>query len=155
MCAYDAAGWLTVRTGHKACRYSLDRGMLSELSERYVFFFSSASPSPVLSKVSTDVCTEPFLVWNRSDTFADNCPIVTARCILTKAAYLFRLHLLKRRATGFICILLSHGCLMLPFLIFSMTEKMKTAETRHTPTNTPHTIHRGISPQIHAATAVK
>ena len=152
MCAYDAAGWLTVRTGHKACRYSLDRGMLSELSERYVFFFSSASPSPVLSKVSTDVCTEPFLVWNRSDTFADNCPIVTARCILTKAAYLFRLHLLKRQVYMYTAFSwLSYAT----FSNFFMTEKMKTAETRHTPTNTPHTIHRGISPQIHAATAVK
>ena len=73
---------------------------LFEQSGWDVFSFSSVSPSFTLSKVSTDVCTEPFLAWNRSDTFADNCPIVTACCILMKAAYLFRLHLLKRRATG-------------------------------------------------------
>ena len=121
MCAYDAAGRFAIWTGHKACR-SRDRVMSFEQSGWDVFSFSSVSPSFTLSKVSTDVCTEPFLAWNRSDTFADNCPIVTACCILMKAAYLFRLHLLKRRATGFVCILLPHG-LMLPFLIFSWQRK--------------------------------
>ena len=34
----------------------------------------------------------------RSATEKDNCPIVTALCTLMKAAYAFRLHLLKRSA---------------------------------------------------------
>ena len=60
----------------------------------------------------------------------------------------------EAESNRFVCILLPHGSYA-TFSNFFMTEKMNTAETRHTPTNTPHTIHRGISPQIHAATAVK
>ena len=82
-----------------------------------------------------------------------------------KAAYLFRLHLLKRRATG-LYLGEQYGSDLMGRLVDELTTntwkiaktqkiKMNTAETRHTPTNTPHTIHRGISPQIHAATAVK
>ena len=152
-CAYDAAGRQTVCTGHTVCKGRRDR-MLPELSGQHVFPSSSSiSPSPVLSRVSTDVWMEPFFAWIRSDTLADNCPIVTVRCLRMKAAYPYRRQLLTLRATG-----LYVYCFRMVYATFSnffMTEKMKTAETRHTPTNTPHTIHRGKSPQIHAATAVK
>lgn len=48
--------------------------------------------------VPIPVCKDWFFFSKRSATEKDNCPIVTALCILMKAAYAFRLHLLKRSA---------------------------------------------------------
>ena len=151
--ACDAAGRLMVRIGHTACKRMSDR-MLPARSSQHISSSSSVSPLLVAPVGSTEAWMQPFLTWNRSDTLADSCPIVTACCILTKAAYPFLLHLLKRRATGLYvcCFLMSCYATLSSFF---MTEKMKIAERRQSPTSTPHTIHRGRSPQIHAATAVR
>lgn len=114
----------------------------------------SLSSGLLRSVNNTDEWAVPFLTWNRSATLEESCPIVTARFRLKNAAYPFRLHLLNRKVLGLYvhCFLISCQA---TFSSFFITEKINTAETRQTPTNTPHTIHRDISPQSHAATAVK
>lgn len=74
-----------------------DTARLRLFSSVFSLSSSSSSKNPSVN-IPMPVCKDWFFFSKRSATEKDNCPIVTALCILMKAAYAFRLHLLKRSA---------------------------------------------------------